>query len=366
MTGFNRRFVVRSGIASMLAPLVPMQALARAAATAEVAGTAGDRPTQLDLLANIDPELRAVARQMLAAPGLDPLTVQALPAMRAGGAAYAAPRLTDVPVAELKVPVGRGAPDVTIYIVNADRSRRRPGIVHMHGGGFIAGAAKWEIGYLQDMARTLDCVIVTVEYRLAPEVTFRGSLEENYAALRWTYDHARESGIDPTRIAVMGESAGGGHAALLAIAARDRKEVPLVLQMLVYPMLDDRTASSRPVPSHIGRVGWSAASNRFGWHAFLGQEPGGDDVPAAGVPARLTDLRGLPPTFIGVGAVDLFAEEDVAFAGRLIHAGVATELIVAPGAFHGFDRIAAQARVAQRFNAAKLDALRRAFEPKVA
>ncbi|WP_404710015.1 alpha/beta hydrolase [Sphingomonas sp. MMS24-J13] len=353
---FNRRtFGVAAG-ALALAPLLARDLAAVAAAPAVSA----------DSLARIDPELRAIARQMLAAPGPSPLTLANLPALRAGGAAYAPPRLPDVPVQERHIAGGRGMPEVTVYVVNADPARRRPGILHMHGGGFIAGAAKWEIGYLQDLARTLDCMIVTVEYRLAPEASYRGSIEDNYTGLRWMHAQAAELGLDPARIAVMGESAGGGHAALLALAARDRGEVPLVLQVLVYPMLDDRTGSSRTPPPFIGAVGWSAQSNQFGWRAFLGQAPGGASAPKGAVPARVEDLRGLPPAFIGVGGVDLFVDEDIAYAGRLIQAGVATELLVVPGAFHGFDRIAEKTSVASRFTRAKIDAIRRAFAPVAA
>jgi acetyl esterase/lipase len=214
------------------------------------------------------------------------------------------------------------------------------------------------------MAQELDCIIVSVEYRLAPETTYVGSVEDNYAGLKWMYKNAGALGLDPARIAIMGESAGGGHAARLAITARDRGEVPIVLQSLIYPMLDDRTGSTRQVPSPIGTVGWSADANQYGWKAFLGQKPGGPDVPAAGVPARVKDLSGLAPAFIGVGAIDLFVHEDVEYANRLIESLVPTELLVIPGAFHGFDRVATDTYPAKQFTSAKLNALRRAFGEK--
>lgn len=159
----------------------------------------------------------------------------------------------------------------------------------------------------------------------------------------------------------MGESGGGGHAALLAITARDRGEVPLVFQSLIYPMLDDRTGSTTTPAAQIGRLAWTAPSNRFGWQSFLGQAPGGAGVPAAAVPARQTDFKGLPPAFIGVGSIDLFVDEDISYAHRLIDAGVAAELIVVPGAFHGFDVIARDATIVKQFNQAKLRALQQAF-----
>jgi acetyl esterase/lipase len=137
---------------------------------------------------------------------------------------------------------------------------------------------------MQELAEELGVPIVSVDYRLAPETTWQGSLEDNYSALLWMAANARDIGIDPARIAVTGESAGGGHAALLTLAARDRGEASLCFQALVYPMIDDRAGTSRALPGHIGYFGWNGEANRFGWESFLGQAPGGDDVPAAAVP----------------------------------------------------------------------------------
>jgi acetyl esterase/lipase len=215
------------------------------------------------------------------------------------------------------------------------------------------------------MAVALNCVIVTVEYRLAPETTFKGSIEDNYTALKWVYRNAAQLGIDRNRIAVMGESAGGGHAALLAIAARERGEVPLVFQALVYPMLDDRTGTVTTPTAPIGTLVWTSSQNRFGWQSFLGRTPGTANIPSAAVPARQASLKGLPPAFIGVGSIDLFVDEDVDYARRLIDSGVETELLVVPGAFHGFDGLAAETSIARQFTAAKLEALRQAFAKPV-
>lgn len=264
------------------------------------------------------------------------------------------------PVVKQRVPVP-GGPPVVVYLTNVEPGASRPAIVHTHGGGFFLGDAISCVPAIQEWARELDCFVATVEYRLAPETTYKGSVEDNYAALRWVYQHAHELGVDPKRIAVMGESAGGGHAALLALTARDRGEVPVAFQVLIYPMLDDRTATSRPVPKNIGTLVWTRGDNRVGWRAFLGQEPGTSQVPTVAVPARHTDLTGLPPAYIAVGSIDLFSGEDIDYARRLAATGTPTELLVVPGAFHGFDLLAPSTKLAQSFTAMKMKALKRAF-----
>jgi len=316
----------------------------------------------IDPMALVDPELKPAALEILRNPdNFPPLSDETLPIIRAKIAALMLPPLKTVPWKRAAVPGTAGNPEVTVYVVNAQADAFRPGIVFMHGGGFVFGDAKSTIPELQALSAALDCCIVSVDYRLAPETRFTGSVEDNYASLRWLHANAADLGVDPARIAIMGESAGGGHAALLAIAARDRGEVPLALQVLVYPMLDDRTGSSHQMPDFIGTIGWKADANRYGWRSFLGRAPGGPHVPAAGVPARVSDLSGLAPAFIGVGTLDLFVSEDIEYARRLVEAGVQTELHVYPGAWHGFDHDPA-ASVAKRFNAAKMDALRRALQ----
>jgi acetyl esterase/lipase len=259
---------------------------------------------------------------------------------------------------EIPRPSGEGPP-ITLFIVNPKPGTNGPGILHMHGGGFTASTAILGLRNVQATAEALDVPIVSVEYRLAPETVWSGSLDDNYAALLWLHEHGARFGVDPGRIAVMGESAGGGHAALLATAARDRGEVRITFQCLTYPMLDDRAGTSRKLAEHIGYFGWGPDANRFGWQSFLGCTPGGRKVPVAGVPSRAADLSNLPPAWIGVGGLDLFVEEDIDYALRLNRAGVPTELLVVPGAFHGFDAFKPDSAIARRFTAARLDALRR-------
>ena len=352
MSDMNRREFARAASAVLAAAV----ALRSGAAFAQSAPD-----PRLAALEFVDPELRPAARQVLATSGqTGTFTDETLRAMR-GGSPPSPPLLPDVPVREVRIPARGSLPEVAVQLVNAHPGQDKPAILHTHGGGYILGSARSEVRFLQETATALDCTIASVEYRLAPETRYNGSVEDNYAGLAWLHRNAGELGVDADRIALMGESAGGGHAALLAIAARDRGEVPLVLQALIYPMLDDRTGTSRAVPSHIGAIGWDPPANRYGWRSFLGTEPGGSGVPAAGVPARLDDLRGLTPAFVAVGGVDLFVSEDIEYARRLTEAGVPTELLLVPGAFHGFDRVAPETRLARSFTAAKHEALRRAF-----
>lgn len=351
MIRMNRRaFAVSGGLMAL-------------AATAPRAVASGmQQPAFSSDLSFVDPELRPSAQAMLQMIGtMPPPGAASLPALREGGAKFAPPRLPDVSVEERRAPVGRGNPDVGLFVMNAAKGGNRPAILHTHGGGYIAGRARDEVGSLQKLAKLLDCVIVSVEYRLAPETRYTGSIEDTYAGLKWLYAQAATLGVDRSRIALLGESAGGGHAARLAITARDRAEVPVAAQVLIYPMLDDRTGSTVKMPGQIGTLGWNAAANRFGWESFLGMAPGGRSVPSAGVPARVSNLAGLPRAFVGVGGIDLFVSEDIDYARRLNEAGVPTDLLVVPGAYHGFDIVAADTMPARRFTKAKLDALRRAF-----
>lgn len=225
-------------------------------------------------------------------------------------------------------------------------------IYHIHGGGFVAGSAASSDGRNWQRAKAFDAVVASVEYRLAPEAAFPGPLEDCYAGLRWLSANASALGVDPSRIIVMGESAGGGLAAALALLARDRGGPKLAGQVLTYPMLDHRTAGpddpygNRYVGEHI----WTQEANRFGWRCMQGDYDLSEDGLAYFSPARAEDLSDLPPTFIGVGALDLFVDEDLDYAARLGRAGVPVEAHLYPGAFHGFD-LAAGSGVAQQFAA---------------
>ena len=257
--------------------------------------------------------------------------IGAAPAAEAGAA-------TDVEMSRHVVPGKSGNPDVSVAVFDLTGPfSPRGALVHMHGGGFVLGDPYALEAPLRLLAMQLKCRIVSVDYRLAPETRFPGAVEDAYTALAWTFREADKVGVKPERIGVMGESAGGGLAASLALLARDRGEYPIAFQHLVYPMLDDRTCVSLDPNPFSGDFVWNRDSNRFGWESLLGVEPGRADVSPYAAAARAEDLTGLPPTFILTGALDLFVDEDIEYARRLVRAGVPTELHVYPGAYHGFD-----------------------------
>jgi acetyl esterase/lipase len=249
------------------------------------------------------------------------------------------------------------SPAVRVYEPDG-ASGPRPCVYWIHGGGFMFGSGLDRDVRLERWAAELDAVVVSVEYRLAPEHPYPAPLNDCYAGLEWTARHHDELGVDPERIVVAGASAGGGLAAGLALLARDRGEIELAYQLLIYPMIDDRneTASSRIDGAPV----WSRAANLLGWRAYLGRDVGSGDVPTYAAPARETDLSGLPKTFIGVGTLDVFRDEDIDYALRLLAAGVPTELHVYPGAPHGFEMITPTAGVAVRCQRDIDDALLRA------
>jgi acetyl esterase/lipase len=227
----------------------------------------------------------------------------------------------------------------------------------MHGGGYVIGLPEQDDLYVVPFIQEIGIVVVSVDYRLAPDHPFPASLEDCYSALQWLVAQAVTIGIDPHRIAVGGNSAGAGLATALAQVAYDRGEILPAFQLLVYPMLDDRTAARKDIDPQ-ANIGWTNANNRFGWESYLNQPCGAETVPGDSVPARRTDLSGLPPAWIGVGTNDLLYDEDVAYAQRLKEAGVPCELVIVPGAFHGFDIPAPEKQVVKNFRKSQVQALK--------
>jgi acetyl esterase/lipase len=260
------------------------------------------------------------------------------------------------------IPGPADGPDFQVIVHGAKPGSSRPGILHIHGGGFVTGMPVLAAGMLKAIAAEIDCVIVSVDYRLAPATPFPGALDDNYAALLWMHANAQALGIDTARVAVMGESAGGAHAAMLTHWAGERGEVPIAFQALIYPMLDDRTrVTENEGPASAGTWLWTPQSNLESWSALLGVPAGSANVPVGAVPARTRDLSGMPPTYIGVGSIDFLAAEDITYAQRLIDAGVLLELNVVPGAFHGFDIFAPDAAVTRAFRQSAVRALANAL-----
>jgi triacylglycerol lipase len=292
--------------------------------------------TPRDLL---DPE---VAKAIEVVP-FDEVTAEILPSLRAGGP-VALPLSNAVDRIDHVVP---GEPEVRVRVHRAkEAAAAQPCVYSMHGGGYVIGTNAVDDPLFDKLCPTLGVVGVSVDYRLAPETTYPGPLLDCYQGLRWTYEHAGELGIDPECIGVMGVSAGGGLAAALALLARDRGDLPVAFQLLDSAMLDDRQIT--PSSQQDGLAVWNRNSNAFGWKSYLGELYGRDDLSDTAAPARATDLSGLPPAFVSVGAVDGFRDEDVDYALRLNRAGVPAELHVYPGACHGFHHFAPDAPVAQQ------------------
>jgi acetyl esterase/lipase len=263
---------------------------------------------------------------------------------------------------DITIPGYEGADLVASVIARADHSGHGPGIFHTHGGGMVAGHRMTTIGWILPWIVAHDAVAVTLEYRLAPEFPDPYPVEDCYAGLVWTADHAAELGIAGDRPIIAGVSAGGGLAAGTALLARDRKGPQLLGQALMCPMLDDRDQTVST--AQFDGIGlWDRASNLLAWTALLGDRRGSDDVSIYAAPARATDLSGLPPAFVDCGSAELFRDEDVAYATALWQAGVQAELHVWPGGFHGFDSIAPDTPLAQTAIAARSAWVARLLRP---
>ena len=250
----------------------------------------------------------------------------------------------DVRIEEVKVP-GDGAAPIRCLLLRPAGRAAGAALLHVHGGGYVMGSPEMDVARNIELVRATGCAILSVDYRLAPEHPHPAGLEDCHAALEWLAKQAASLGITSSRIGVIGESAGGGLAASLALLARDRKSVSLACQALIYPMLVPPQHSIDAVAPdpRIGNFIWTRASNNFCWAALLGGTRGGTTL--AGL---APDLAGLPPAFLIVGQLDLFLHDDLAYASRLHRAGCAVEAHVYPGAIHGFDR-ATDAEVSMRY-----------------
>ena len=240
------------------------------------------------------------------------------------------------------------------------RRDRSPGLYWIHGGGMVLGSVDINDASCAAIASDLNVVVASVEYRLAPEFPYPTPLEDCYCGLVWFFDQAEAFGLDTARIAIGGASAGGCLAAGLALLARDRKQVSPCFQLLTFPMLDDRNETPSSFMIDDNRV-WNRDANMAGWSAYLDGNNGADDVPYYAAPARATDLGGLPPAIITVGGLDIFLDEDIAYAQALLAAEVPCELHVYPGAFHGSSTLVPDSDTSRRWRRDEKAALDRAL-----
>ncbi|CDO86204.1 esterase [Mycobacterium triplex] len=305
-----------------------------------------------------DPEIAAVLPHLPDLPGDDPLAIRA--AMSDFIAALPVPDTTGVQIEDREIPGRDGDPAVPIRIYRPDQPSAAAGVYSVHGGGFIAGDLETEHGSNVMLARELGVVVVSVDYRLAPETPFPGGLEDVYAGLVWMAAQADELGIDPQRIAIHGMSAGGGLCAALALLARDRGGPHIAFQFLSVPELDDRLTTAS-MTDFTDTPLWSRPRAVVSWDSYLGAgRAGTDDVPIYAAPARATDLAGLPPAYVSVMHFDPLRDEGVAYALAMLAAGVTVELHLFPGTFHG-SMLIQDAVISRREEAEKIAVLRRAL-----
>ncbi|MEU4519125.1 alpha/beta hydrolase [Amycolatopsis sp. NPDC024027] len=307
---------------------------------------------------SLDPEIAAALAPMA---GATPPAVGDIAARRAmwepiiGAASTAQPIPADVETSEHHTTAGDGA-RIAMRWYTKKGATPGPAVVFFHGGGYIFGHIDLFDGPVARYVSASGVPMLSVEYRRAPEHPYPTPLEDGYAALRWLHETAAELGVDPERIGVMGDSAGGGMAAAVSILARERGGPKIARQILLMPMLDDRTTT--PDPHIAPSVLWSYDDSLTAWPALLGDAAGGPDVPATAAPARLEDATGLPAAYIEVGQLDVFRDEDIAYATKLSRAGVPVEFHLHPGAPHEFDSIAFDSDVARRAIADRIRVLK--------
>lgn len=249
---------------------------------------------------------------------------------------------------------------IKIYEPTERDGQKLPALLWLHGGGYVLGHPNGEDFICEGFVQTANCVVMSPEYRLAPEHPYPAAIEDCYAALEWLASTADEWNIDLSRVAIGGASAGGGLVAALSLLARDKGGPAICFQMPLYPMIDDRnvTPSSHEITD--SRV-WNHANNAAAWKMYLGEHANGDISPYA-APRRAKSLAGLPPTYTCVGQLDPFRDETLEYVTRLAQAGVDVEFHLYPGGFHAFEHVVPEAEISQRAKEGYMNALKRAFE----
>ena len=308
----------------------------------------------MDMDKKIHPDLKPIFAEIPAIDFTDLEVIRSMPLFEP------APRSERVAITHLDIPGPEGAPDVPVRIYEpAEKSGLLPALLWIHGGGYILGTYDQDDGLCQRFVETANCVVVSVEYRLAPEHPFPAPVEDCYAALQWLAESAKDLGVDDTRIAIGGASAGGGLTAGLALLARDRGGPNICFQMPLYPMIDDQntTPSSHEITDN--RV-WNRSANVAAWRMYLGEDATGDVSPYAAA-SRAKDLSGLPPVYTCVGELDVFRDETIDYVQRLLQAGVPVEFHIYPGCFHAFEVFIPDADISKRAAAEYVSALARAL-----
>ncbi|GLX04011.1 alpha/beta hydrolase [Microbispora sp. NBRC 16548] len=297
----------------------------------------------MPLMSQLTPEVLAQLRRLPSAP------VDALLAHRQAGRR------------EVTVPAADGTP-IPLSIFSPHNATAAPCVYWMHGGGMVMGDRFSQIDIPLEWLDRFGAVVVSVEYRLAPEATGTALVDDCYQGLLWTAGHSAELGIDPARIVVAGASAGGGLAAGVTLLARDRGTPPIAAQMLICPMLDHRNTSTSSRQFSGGPGVWTREMNEFGWRSVLGDLTG-DEVPPYVSPALADDLSGLPATYIDTGSAEVFRDEDADYATRIWAAGGQAELHIWAGGFHGFDALYPQARISATARRTRTEWLARVLSP---
>lgn len=331
-------------------PLVGHSALAAASLAAVKAG--GWVNARRTAVAHVDPQLRHWRNYLV----ISPTGPVSLKANRRFMVRPEPPR-PGVSIRTVQIPSPFTSEKIPADLYEPKQRTADGALLWIHGGGTISGSVDADRDAPSRLAVELGVPVLAVDYRRAPEHPFPIPMDDCFQALLWIHEHAEELGINRDRVAVGGDSAGGLLAASVAQRAHD-EQVPLCFQALVYPMLDDRTNLYHPRGR--GQVGWSLRSNKYAWSAYLRRGPLADEPRPYAVPSRRRDLSGLAPAWIGVGSLDLFFEEDVEYAERLMEAGVPCELVTVPGMYHSADRLVPQARASKAFTASFTTALARA------
>ena len=319
----------------------------------------------MDFIAKLDPEvalgLGVFPDGLITAIGDNPALAQEMFTELMGAMAEMLPP-TEIQVEERMIAGPDG--EIPVFIYQPPGVAPRAGLLWIHGGGYIIGSGRDDVTCVP-IAEHVGCTIVSVDYRMAPTVTYKESVGDCFAALNWMVDNAEELGINTDRVAIGGASAGGGLSAGLALYNRDHNGPDLAFQLLIYPMLDDThdTPSGHEITHY--QV-WNRDVSIKAWKMYLGDEYGTENVSPYAAAARTESLEGLPPAYVTVGTADLFRDEDIDYAQRLMAAGVPTELTVFPGMFHGGEMITPTAAVSQRLHMGYLDALKRGLAKKAA